>query len=91
MKGNTMSSTKTHASNLGSHGAGVPTDLEGYTYTTVGEWLTVAELDFATSRDIDEDPEWAADWASEQAAAAVAALAAANAAAEAWQEGGTDD
>lgn len=91
MKGNTMNSTKTHVSNLGSHGAGVPADLEGYTYTTASEWLTVAELDFATSRDIDEDPEWAADWAQEQAAAAVAALAAANAAAEAWQEGGTDD
>jgi len=91
MKGNTMSSTKTHASNLGSYGADVPTDLEGYTYTTVGEWLTVAKLDFSTSRAIDEDPEWAADWAREQAAAAVAALDAANAAAEAWQQEGDSD
>ena len=87
-----MSSTKTHVSNLGSHGAGVPTDLQGYTYTTATEWLTVADLDFATSRAISEDPEWAADWAREQAAAAVAALDAANAAAEAWQqEGGSND
>ena len=92
MKGNIMSSTKTHVSNLGNHGADVPTDLEGYTYTTVGEWLTVAKLDFSTSRAIDEDPEWAADWAREQAAAAVAALDAANVAVEAWQrEGGSDD
>ena len=90
MKGKTMS--KHHKSNLGRFGDQLETDLQGYTYTTVGEWLTVAKLDFSTSRAIDEDPEWAADWAREQAAAAVAALDAANAAAEAWQqEGGSDD
>jgi hypothetical protein len=77
--------SKHHKSNLGRFGEQLETDLQGYTYTTVGEWLTVADLDYQTSRDINEDPEWAADWAREQAAAACAALDAANADAEAWQ------
>jgi len=89
MKGEAMS--KHHKSSLGRFGEDLETDLQGYTYTTVGEWLTVADLDYQTTRDINEDPEWAADWAREQAAAAAVALDAANAAAEAWQEGGTDD
>ena len=83
MKGKTMS--KHHKSNLGRFGDALETDLQGYTYTTVGEWLTVADLDYQTSRDINEDPEWAADWAREQAAAACAVLDAANAEVEAWQ------
>ena len=51
----------------------------------MSEWLTVADLDYQTARDINEDPEWAAEWATEQAAAACAALDAANAAVEDWQ------
>ena len=77
--------SKHHKSNLGRFGDQLETDLQGYTYTTVSEWLTVADLDYQTSRDISEDPQWAAGWASNQAAAACAALDAANAEAEAWQ------
>ena len=77
--------SKHHKSNLGRFGDGLETDLQGYTYTTVSEWLTVAHLDYQTTRDLNEDPEWAADWATEQAAAACAALDAANAAVEEWQ------
>ena len=83
MKGEPMS--RHHKSNLGKFGEQLETDLQGYTYTTVGEWLTAADLDYATARDINEDPEWAAEWATEQAAAACAALDAANAAVEDWQ------
>ena len=89
MKGKPMS--KHHKSNLGRFGDQLETDLQGYTYTTVSEWLTVADLDYQTARDMNEDPEWAADWAAEQAAAACAALDAANAAAEAWQHGACSD
>ncbi len=74
-----------HKSNLGRFGEDLETDLQGYTYTTVGEWLTVADLDYQTTRDINEDPEWAAHWATEQAFLACAALDAANAAAQEWQ------
>lgn len=77
--------SKHHKSNLGRFGDQLEVDLQGYTYTTVGEWLTVADLDYATTRDMNEDPEWAAEWATEQAAAACAALDAANAAVEEWQ------
>ena len=83
MKGKPMS--RHHKSNLGRFGDQLETDLQGYTYTTVSEWLTVADLDYQTTRDINEDPEWAAEWATEQAAAACAALDAANAAVEDWQ------
>ena len=82
-KGTQMS--RHHKSNLGRFGEALETDLPGYTYTTVSEWLTVADLDYQTSRDMNEDPEWAAEWATEQAAAACAALDAANAAVEDWQ------
>ena len=82
MKGEPMS--RHHKSNLGRFGEALETDLQGYTYTTVSEWLTVADLDYQTSRDINEDPEWAAG-ATEQAAAACEALDAANAAVEDWQ------
>ena len=74
--------SKHHKSNLGRFGQHLETDLQGYTYTTVGEWLTVADLDYQTTRDISEDPEWAEGWATEQAWAACAALDAANADAE---------
>ena len=83
--------SKHHKSNLGRFGEQLETDLQGYTYTTVGEWLTVADLDYQTTRNINEDPEWAAEWASLQVAAARAALDAANADVEAWQHGACSD
>lgn len=74
-----------HNSNLGAFGASLIVDLDGYTYTTAHEWLTVARLDAVSQQELQANPEWASEWAEETAAAARKAVDAANAAAADWQ------
>lgn len=74
-----------HNSNLGVFGSSLIVDINGYTYTTAQEWLTVAALDASTQQELQADPEYAAEWAAETAAAARKAIDAANADAANWQ------
>ena len=74
-----------HKSNLGDFGRALVTDRQGYTYTTIREWL-------AADNGSDLDDMSAADkryWAREQAAAARKALAEGEAGAAKWQRENT--
>lgn len=70
-----------HKSNLGDFGRSLITDRQGYTHTTIRDWLAAdmgADLDDMTAGE-------RRDWAREQAAAARAALSKGEAAASKWQ------
>lgn len=73
-----------HKSNLGAFGRDLVVDLDGYTYTTPDEWLTIARLDGITESQLTGD--YADEWADEQATAAVAELDAAELAVTEWQK-----
>ena len=75
-----------HKSNLGSFGGSLVCDLDGYTYTTAAEWLTVANLDGMVNAELDADEDYADEWAEEKAAEAIEALKASESAVEEWQD-----
>jgi len=65
-----------HRTNLGKFGEHLPTDQQGYTYTTPGEWLPHCPAE-------EPDP---MQWAEEMAQRADDELATASDALEAWQQ-----
>ena len=65
-----------HKTNLGKFGVHVPTDFQGYTYTTAREWLPHCPAD-------EPDP---IAWAEDMARRADDELATAADALEAWQQ-----
>ena len=53
-----------HKNNLGSYGANLTADMDGYVHTTIGEWMA-ANVDFGNAKMTREQLR---DWAREQAA-----------------------
>lgn len=72
-----------HKSNLGDFGRALVTDRQGYTHTTIRDWLAAdngADLDDMSAGE-------KRDWARDQASAARQAIAKGEAAAEEWRRG----
>ena len=73
-----------HASNYGSLGGGIPTDLEGYAHTTIAGWMS-ARMDWGTGRASRSER---LDACRELAARVREAVREADSALARWQEGG---
>jgi hypothetical protein len=77
---------KYHVTRFGSFGGGIPTDMDGYTYTTAREWMS-ANVDWAGHKPSRRDP-YFRDWAEERADTARHAIAAAEDAIMEWRRKG---
>lgn len=72
-----------HATNLGSFGDSLPTDMDGYCHTTIADWMA-APVDFGSENLTRSELR---DWARDTAAEARAALKKSEAGLAEWQAG----